>query len=317
MHVRCYLVVEHHADLTPLRDVLSELGVDVVTPSRAFTAPADADLSRWVPEVDFVLAVFPEGAGWETPPALYLDLGVAIGSHLPVLIVADPSRRIDASLSPLMAVRAALGNRGALRSRIGQFLRMIGTDRAGGNQTSLPRRRLIDPGELAMFRQALDAVGADYLAQDRTVHKQQGGRARETGQAFDRLVLDLLRAAGAEVDASLPNNHRADAAMYVPGTEDLFREPLYLETKIVNRSVLEQQMLEQIAAYSTARDAAYGVLIWFNPLRGTGDLRHHYTGLYPVLVFNISDLLNRLAHESLAQILRNERNALVHAGRSQ
>jgi hypothetical protein len=144
VHVRCYLVVEHHADLTPLRDVLAELGVDVVTPGQAFKAPSDSDLSRWVPEVDFVLAVFPEGAGWETPPALYLDIGVAIGSRLPVLIVADPSRRIDATLSPLVAVRAALGNRGALRSRIGQFLRIIGTGRAGETQAALDAKNL-DP----------------------------------------------------------------------------------------------------------------------------------------------------------------------------
>jgi hypothetical protein len=108
--VRCYLIAEPPTDLSAVRAVLSDLDVEVVEPARAFDSASQVGRG-WLPDVDFVCALFSAEHGWETPASVYLEIGEAVGAGIPVLLVAEPPRRLDAALFPLPVVRVPVTNK--------------------------------------------------------------------------------------------------------------------------------------------------------------------------------------------------------------
>jgi hypothetical protein len=145
--VRCYLIAEGPTDVSAIRAALSDLGVEVVEPARVFDSAFHPGRG-WLPDVDFLCALFPADQGWETPAAVYLEIGQAVGAGIPVLLLAEPSRRLDAALSPLPVVRVPAANRAALASHISLFLQSVGRPPA----STAPPRPTTNIAELSSIR---------------------------------------------------------------------------------------------------------------------------------------------------------------------
>lgn len=294
--MRCYVVVEYQHDLSALHRALQEANVEAVTPERAFQGPPADATGYWLPEVDFVLAVFPERSNWETPSALLLDIGVAIGKGIPVLLIAESPRKVDASLAPLPLATISLHNQTALTERITQFISSIESS----------RRPVVEDAPKVDHR-VLDAISRDLEAlRDRTLDSGQ------RGYRFEQIALRLLRAAGAEVEEGRNRDYEYDAAGWVPGTETLFSDPLLFEFKLFQEPRVHPAVLAQVADRVARRGASFGVIICFST--GPGIINWPDSAWPTVTAFDINDLLQQLRTQTLAAMLRNRRNVAVHGG---
>lgn len=293
--MRCYLVVEYQYDLSALHRALHEANVETVIPERAFQTPPEDATGYWLPEVDFVLAVFPERSSWETPPALLLDIGVAIGKGIPVLLIAEPPRRVDASLAPLPLAAISLHNQAALTEQITRFISSIESS-----------HRPVGEDAPRVDHRVLDAISLDLEAlRDSPLDSGQ------SGYRFEEIALRLLRAAGAEVErGNLDFGH--DAAGWVPGTETLFSDPLLFQFKLLQEPRVPPATLAKLADYVARRGAGFGVMICFSTSPAT--IKWPENTSPSVIAFEIMDLLRQLRTQTLAAVLRNRRNAAVHGG---
>ncbi|MEV4348915.1 hypothetical protein AB0J83_31035 [Actinoplanes sp. NPDC049596] len=253
----------------------------------------------WLPDADFLCVLFPPESGWETPPSVYLEIGQAVGANLPVLLVAEPPRRLDPALFSLQVARVPVTSALALTGQFKLFLESIGAPAPTGSvpqpiepvaETSIAAIR----GELANLREA------DYASNTSRV-----------AWALESLALKLLRTAGAEAEEARSADGTGDIAAWVPGTEKYIPGPLVVETKIVRSSGLRKETLNGLQLYALTRDAPWSVLLYYRWDRGL-KVRMPPGDWPAVMVFDIEELANRLQRASLAQVLNNERNVLVH-----
>lgn len=292
--VRCYLVVEYHVDLSALHEVLRDANVEVVTPDHAFQTPPSDAIGYWLPDVDFVVAVFPARSEWETPPALLLDVGVAIGRGTPVLVIAEPPRKVDAALAPLPVAKVPLGHRAALAARLNQFMSSVRSgSRPVGDDVPAVDHRILDAVTLE-----LEALRAQPFDQ-------------RTARQFSEIAMRLLRACGAELEESRRDGGY-DAAGWVPGTETLFPDPLFFEFRLLRRAEVPRTKMDELAGIAARRGAGFGVLIGFS--HDSEPVPWPDTTWPMILTFEIAELIQALRHRSLAAVLRNRRNAAVHGG---
>lgn len=293
--MRCYLVSEYPCDLTTLREALHTANIEPVGPDFAFQRVSANMVHYWFPEVDFVLVVFPVRSDLETPPALLLDIGVAIGKNVPVLLIAEPSRKIYTALAPLPLVNISLNNGPALSERIKQFANSIGGQiRPVGEDAPT-----IDPRVLDAFRIELDAL------HDLPI------RPAESEYRFMEIALRLLRAGGADLEVS-NRDYGSDAAGWIPGTEDFFRDPILFEFKLVRQPRVAKAVLDQLSALTSRHGAALAVVIYFSPNRE--QIKWPESISPTIIAFEINELVQQLRDRSLAAVLRTRRNVVVHGG---
>jgi hypothetical protein len=292
--VRCYLVAERAADISTLQQVLDAKGIEVVMPGRGF-----GDLSRrgrlsWLPEVDFLCVVFSKRLDSSTPPAMYVDIGVAIGSGMPTLVIVEPPRVADSVLAPLHVVQVPLGSAPALSLQVKSFLKSMGQTRP-----QLIDQRRPDADMLQAIKQELGALS-----------EVARGDINSAYQRFEGIAVRLLEAAGALTEgASHGGDQGFDIAAWVPGTEAVLPGPLLIEIKLVRGSILGRQF-DQLQNAVARRNASFGLLLYY-PL--SGQPVRLPSGHWPmVMAFEMGDLLKSLTGRSLAQVILNSRNALVH-----
>jgi hypothetical protein len=298
--VRCYLIAEPPTDLTAVRTVLSDLGVEVVEPARAFDSAIHVGRG-WLPDVDFVCALFSAEHGWETPASVYLEIGEAVGAGIPVLLVAEPPRRLDGALFPLPVVRVPATNKRALARHIHLFLQSVGRPPA-----PMAPPRTPDTAELSAV--------SDELAGLRDTGGLTGSGAQLASRRIEELALRLLQAAGAEAQETTGTEGTGDIAAWVPGTERFIPGPLLVELKIVRQPQIDRTVLDQLQLYALTRDAQWSILLYYRWDRDQ-EVRLPRGGAWPtVMVLDIEELASSLHEKTLAQILNNERNAILHGG---
>lgn len=121
--MRCILTGSSNMDAEGVLKVLSRLEVQVF---RADRYHGDWLTGRIVHDVDFLCAVLgSEDQG--VPPAIYLDIGVALGREVPVLLVMPPGARTPLAISGLPRIDASLDNQEALQLHLEDFIESLRT----------------------------------------------------------------------------------------------------------------------------------------------------------------------------------------------
>src|SRR5262245_35707401 len=109
----CFIAAPRGVDVTPLRVELAARGVMSWDDASVLIGPSGREsLESAIADVDFVCAVAPDGP---TDPNVLLELGVAIGSHRPILLFAAPKAELPATLRTLPYARASLKDTEAVR----------------------------------------------------------------------------------------------------------------------------------------------------------------------------------------------------------
>lgn len=281
-------------DLSVLRAVLTEHAVDIESTSDvgAGVTLADASLAHY----DFAIAVIPADHQRDASlPAIYVEIGVAVGRGLPLLVIAGPSIPPSPALAGATTIiMTQLGNEEALRLHLGLFLRQL---RAAPRVQNLARPPT----------PPTPSVPAAYALRLEGVRESPGGLR---GAEFERLVSDLLREAGAQAEERSPwgPDGGIDIAAFIPGEEQRLGAVM-IQVKsgtLTSRTLQETQ--RQLSAQVLQAGAGLGLLVYD---QATPDARKVPPAPLVSRV-GIDQLLAELATKPLSALLTQARNRAVH-----
>jgi hypothetical protein len=281
-------------DLSVLRAVLTERGVDIESSSDvgAGVTLADAPLARY----DFAIAVIPADHQRDASlPAIYVEIGVAVGRGLPLLVVAGPSIPPSPALSGATTiVLTQLGNEEALRLHLGLFLRQV----EAAPRAQSPARPPAAP---------TPSVPAAYAARLRTARGLPGGLK---GADFEQLVGDLLREAGAQAEERSPwePDEGIDIAAFIPGEEQRLGAVMIQVKSGTLTSHALQATQRELSAQVLQVGAGLGLLVYDQV---TPDARKVPPAPL-VSRLGIDQLLAELQTKPLSAVLTQARNRAVH-----
>lgn len=286
--MRCFVSSPYGTDTSVLEQLLAEEHVYVLrtteTGSGALFASQDTELG------DVFIAVLALGKGRTLPTAVLIETGIALGKTLPTLLIVPPPAQVPLALGGVTSVNAALGDIDALRLHLRVFLRVVanGPDRGSTVvEVEQPTSSVSD------FGRALEAVAA----------LPKGRR----GTAFEEIVLDLFREAGATVAPSSTGESGADAAVALPGHATSLGVVL-IEAKYGQKTVRAIKSAQaQLQAQVLERGASLGVLV----LGGLGDEAFVIQEMPLIVTISAEDLL-RGSRGPLAEFLLQARNEAAH-----
>jgi len=284
----CFISSAAGTDLSPLITALEGHGYAVVVPTHLSAGQRWLDaLRESLDTADLVVGVFGSRDAVANP---LFEIGYAIGSRKPVLVIASPTAEdLPFALSSLPVVRAEPTDREAIEFAL---------DR-------LPAHPLRHPIQLTPA--SVSPLSADHVDDYTT---------RIKGAQNERELLDVLRTllvdAGVEVvaDARI-GDHRADFAIWSDLLGTYVGNPLIVEVKRTLRTLDVHQALAQLTHDVNAAGALWGLLLYTHspdPSRIAVEVQQAAR----VIALSVDELLERLRSCSFFDIIRDLRNKKVH-----
>ncbi|GGN11004.1 hypothetical protein GCM10010109_20950 [Actinoplanes campanulatus] len=153
------------------------------------------------------------------------------------------------------------------------------------------------------------------LADIRSNSQQQDPSA--AAERLERASLQLITAAGGEAVSIDRDDEPVDFAAWIPGTEKFLSSPLLIEVKLLRRPEVARGSIDRLRAAANSRGATWALLLYFS-ITDAGGVKIRGGASWPyIMALNIEELATRLQDEGLAQILNNERNAIMHGASGQ
>ncbi len=279
--MRVFLSASADIDTRALRGTLHDLGAECLSTT---DVASGGELGSVLQPTDRLIAVLQDSPVGNT--AVLLELGIAIGRGLPVLIIAPSGSAIPAALANVIVVRGAADDPVALQLPLKLFLRT----EAGQAPPSLPSSAGRDQVDLTTYRERFAQLQAT------------GGSALE----WQRLVADLLRHSGAQVEEQpgFGEEWRPDIALAIPDEEGRLGTVIVELKTSRNRETLTSAA-SQLVEYVLALRGGLGVLLYPGP-----ELQ------LPTVPMTVSLSLDRLLMElgsrPLGEILVRARNEAIH-----
>ncbi|MFI8252764.1 hypothetical protein [Streptomyces filamentosus] len=295
--MKCLLSVSDQSFIRPVAPLTAE-GVEFI-----LSRDLETDwLSERVPDIDFLCAVLEGGKG-SIPAAVFLEIGVALGREVPVLLVTDAPRDLPLALAGLQRVEVELKNREAIGQHIEKFAEQLKAKR--GRQSK---------GEAAL------EIGKTHLALADRLHRLSvESHDSVSGMPFEyeRLIHDVFAGAGAVSTVSQPDGSDGgfDLAVWVDGASEILGGPILVECKIGKRIKpgTLRRAAERLANVMYARSVNFGLIV-YHDLSGADDLHSYYPDL-PVWALSARELVEAVESGSLSRIITMRRNELMHGGR--
>lgn len=290
--MRCLLIAPYGVDLEVLLTVLGDQGAEVVSTSELGAGAALAYVA--LDQFDCSIAVLPSNqeAYAAGIPAVYVEIGVAAGRGLPLLVVVEPPQPPPPALVGLTTVSTAIDNGDALRLHLGLFLRSL---------ASTPSRP--EPP----LPTTAGTISTSYRARLQAIRNSPPG---QRGLQFEQFVIDLLRDSGAHTEEieSRVGDHGVDAAAFMPGEEHRLGL-LLIEVKsgrLTSRTLQDAQ--NQLSTQVLQGRGGLGLLIYDNAV--TPPAQRPSSPM--VFSLTIDELLFELEHRPLREVLVHARNRAVH-----
>lgn len=299
--MRCLLVADVDSASKQLRQVMEDLGVEVVEINRLHIDWLTETIS---PPVDFMCAIL---SGRVTPvdveaeAAVFVDIGVALGRRTPVFLVVEPYRKVPLVLAGLTRVEADLNNREALALHLGQFLRAIRRNIPfpAKKQTQHPA---LSPEEAAKAHENLRALG-------------RNAGSTPSGLAFEQLMLDLLDRRDSDI-SSPPIGRDAgwDLALWGQDTGIALDSPVLVQLKLwakLSRSGLARAT-DEFARQLVRQPAPFGLLIYHVLDEDQPPATPTNGPVSRVVTVSAHEFVEMMAEQPLSSLLVSMRNAVAH-----
>lgn len=272
---QCLVIAPSYADLSVLRALLAELDIGATTTAQLLAGAQLATVG--LNQFDFAVTVLPATRQHGTPttsPAIFLEMGIALGRGLPLLVLAESADEDLPSLGGLASnvwIVAGTQDAAAIRLHLSLF-----TDVLAINQSTGP----------VLDRQPSPTTSSKILNEQNATNR---------GQRLDQVVVGLLRAGGALVEESAnagPEDRGVDAAALIPGTEQSLG-PVLVEVK-ASRGLELSPAVRNLGRYVTVRKAMFGLLIYDGPRQ---DLP--WPSGFPVVAMHVDDLRQHVQNGTL------------------
>lgn len=298
--VRCLLATDLDTPRQHLRRVMDGLGVDLVEVDQLTD---DWLTQEQTPAIDFMCGVLRTSVGSEAEAAIYIDIGVALGRRIPVLLVVEPPRNVPLVIAGLTRVDARLDNVDALKLHLGQFIR-------ANSRKSI---RVPSPAGSPSLSSAQVSVAHMQLDDLRDIESNFRG-ASSAGIRFEQLAYDLLTNRDAQVVAHRTDlDFGYDMALWVEGASQVIGRPILIALKLWKSSSPGRidEAANRLAERVVKQGAPFGMLIYHT----VKDADWQITlagGRAPVVVMPAHTLVEMLGRNSLSRLLITMRNSIVH-----
>jgi hypothetical protein len=288
---QCLVIAPPYADLSVLRALLAELDIGATMTAQLLAGAQLATVG--LNQFDFAVAVLPATRQHGTPttsPAIFLEMGIALGRGLPLLVLAESADEDLPSLGGLASnvwIVAGTQDAAAIRLHLSLF-----TDVLAINQSTGP----------VLDRQPSPTTSPKILNEQKATNR---------GERLDQVVVGLLKAGGALVEESAnagPEDRGVDAAALIPGAEQTLG-PVLVEVK-ASRDLELSPAVRNLGRYVTVRKAMFGLLIYDGPRQ---DLP--WPSGFPVVAMHVDDLRQHVQNGTLGRRLIGARNSYVHGSR--
>ncbi|MHB8659316.1 MAG: restriction endonuclease [Solirubrobacteraceae bacterium] len=288
--MRIVIIATRDDNVQTLARALTEEGFE---PTSSQRIGAGAALAEGITD-DIVAAVAvipPSSAGLS---AVLVEVGIALGRGLPLLVMVTPGSELPPALLGVRSVVADVDNREALGFQLRMFAQSLRTDSAQPEPTS-PAGKPLSSHEVARFR-------------GRLAEMARGDTPGKRGAAFEKWIVDVLRAGGATVeqDRRYAVDQGVDAVASIPGEEHLLG-PLLVQAKFFSGSPHLQVPARKLVGQVLTRGAGLGLLIYGSP---SPDPKPDRTPR--VISLWAEDLIVELEQMSLAEVLVRARNEAIH-----
>lgn len=302
--MRCLLIAPADVNVSVLTSVLVDQGIEVVSASDLGAGVTLAQSALDL--VDWAVAVLPSQSaqGWDGFAAILIEIGVAAGRGVPLLVIAEPPDQPPPALAGVTIVRTPIDHVDALRLHLRMF--MLAVASAGTRRPPRSAPVVLAPSSLADLRARLDMIRSSRQVADMS----RGPVPTNRGELLERLVYEILSEAGAvlAINVELSRNREADAVAYVPGTESVLGT-IIVEVKLRRLTQVDLRRTEQqLMASMMAGRAGFGLLVYDDLM---ADAREVRTTPF-MLALSIDELLTQLEHTSLSDLLLRARNRAVH-----
>lgn len=289
----CYVVSSWKTDIRPIVDSLKKHGLtfsvaDIHSPSVSIVDR----IRNQIDAADFVIGIF--GNPHEDTNVFY-EIGLAHGLDKRVLIFAtDPKAKLPFEVERLNIVRSDLSNSAAVDFAIDQLI------------SAPPKSIKARPARPTSISKPLGRQASHLL--------ERLNKLPETGSEYllTELVNDLLHACKLDVIAeSKVKDIGVDFAIWSDELEPFMGNPLIVEVKKkLGRKVEIVKAGDQLAKYLERASADWALLIY---QLGVEEEDVAWNSLSPkVIPLRLDKLINRLRDQSLADVVRDRRNQVVH-----
>jgi len=279
--MRVFLSASTDSDTHALREALEGLGAEVMA---TIGVASGGGLGSVLQPADRLIALLQGSPLGNT--AVLVEIGIAIGMGLPVLVIAPLGSPIPAALGDVIVVRSAADDLNALQLPLKLFLR---------TEASHPSPSPVSPAshnqvDLAMFKERLALLQAT------------GG----SGVDLQKFAADLLRYSGAQVEEQpgWEEGRNPDIALAIPGEEGRLGTVIVEIKSSRNRETLESAAFQLVEYVLTLR-GGLGVLLYTGP-------ELHLPSIPMTVALSLDRLVTELSSQSLAEVLIRARNEAIH-----
>ncbi len=293
----CLIVASPGADVSVIRRLLQDKGVDSLTPSDVPPTGVTI-LDQWgkaLSQADLVLFVLTSS---QANAGLYFEIGLALGQGKQLMVVApDNVEGVPADIRELLVVRAELDDDEALGFSLDQFLAAPRSNGRKAAASSIGGRPLGGMADALIERATALRSRAAYQSADAAAQ-----------QEFEQIMMAALQAShvapvvAAPAVPSRERDNRVDLAAWVDELDSLGLNPLLIELKVRLVSTEEiNSVVEQVHRYLQGyRAQAILILYMVGPHVGeiTPSLPNN------IVLLDFIDLLNRMRTRSFGSVLR-------------
>jgi hypothetical protein len=284
----CFVSAPVGVDTRPVIDTLTLEGLNHIDAGSLQSGGSFTDAIRSaIASSDLVLVILPERG--PDPPAFMIEVGMALGLAKHLLVVVPKSRQPPAVLSDVQCVRADVDDVEAIRLNVRAALKDLGAPKSRREDLAAPRPQR----ELASWL-------ASMLAELPT-------DSHSAGVALERIVAELFRRAGGEVEPSPELRAGPDLAVLLD-TPSTVNGVLLVEVKRVRGKTDLRNAMLQMQEFVLQRGAALGIVAYLN----VGRTVQSPSPVPRIVAIDLTDLPQRLETQSLGEILSIERNRAVH-----
>jgi hypothetical protein len=274
---RIFISSSSDVDTTALSQLLTDSGYLVRRPNDLPPGDVAAGLRSLIEGSDAVIAV----VGEAIPPATLVEIGVAIGGRLPVVILVEG--QVDAAALPLM-------------------VRSLPTIVLGGADLSSTAFRLLSALEIPPAAESKAPIQSAEPPRQSTTAK-----AREWADETERAVAEVLQAKGYRVVPQPTANTvgQVDLAVWISDLGDPVLNPVLIE--VAGRRPNVAAKVEQLGRYLRASRLALGMLVTTDD----AEPRLRVSNADAIVMVGIGWLQTATTADIL-RVLTDGRNALFH-----
>jgi hypothetical protein len=290
----CYISAPAGANLSILREVLSQRRIRVVVPEdlpigSSWPAQVDSILAR----VDLVIGVLTRE---RRSASVLFELGQAWARERKILLIVPPkSSLVPSDLHGILQVRSGLRNPEAIGFALDQL-------------AAAPPSKQKAPDPTRRVPRALGSKADEYLGEVwAALHAREGRR-------LEHIAAEAIRESGVEVVSEQQAMDKGvDLAIWSDALQPLIGNPVLVEIKSYIQSPDEARRgLSQLSSALSASGTMWGLLLYGE----TPITEERLSSLAPpnVLVLSLETLFSRMREQPFADVVRDLRNRRVHGG---